>query len=172
MTYNPVHKHGASWLIDGNQVMAKKDRQKGLNNIVKESKMLPPCWHNVSLLVYAVKNTWRKYQRNQVSTLNDTTINNRFQNNKFNEHARYVFILIQLLFMLQINHDAMFELCCSQSYMLPCPSESMISCSEQDRDSWANLEQFNFKRTCMYSISCVVSHWHEKVWCIKWLISI
>ena len=39
-----VHKHGALGLINGKKVIAKKDRQKDLINIVKESKMFEHCY--------------------------------------------------------------------------------------------------------------------------------
>ena len=47
MTYDQelsVHKHGAPELIDGKKVIIKKDWQKGLVNIVKESMMFEDCY--------------------------------------------------------------------------------------------------------------------------------
>ena len=51
-----------------------------------------------------------------------------YSSNGFSEHARYVFILIRLLFkLLLINCDAMFEFRRLRSYMLPRPTDSMSS---------------------------------------------
>jgi len=85
---------------------------------------LPPCWHYVSLLVYAVQNTWRKHRRNWVSTLTATAIRQPFRHNK---HACMKCVYPYIV-TLQINCNAMFQSCHSRSYMLPRPSDSMSSC--------------------------------------------
>ena len=95
------------------------------------------CHADITLAYYislcSAEYLWKISKESSLNTCccynNKTTVSD-------NEHARYVFILIWLLFkLLWINCCAIFELCCSQSYMLLRPSDSL--------SSWSNIVSSN-----------------------------